>query len=591
MLPSNTVYSSTSSSQVYDPVAKSYSSKPSSNTFSYPRIITIVGLVLLLVVGFFFLLGPKSSSSTATIHPVSDKDRVRYTRFLEDDNQQQYEKLSFADKVLGSRFPFVRTQAPGSTIISTSSSTTSDDARDQDSDDLKQKREEIKKAMIHAYGSYEKSGMGHDEIWTHTGGIKDWTPNGMALTLIDSLDTLYIMDLQDYFNRAVDYMKTKLRPFNEVNVGTSVFETTIRVLGGCLSAYELSGDPILLQKAIEIADVLMYAFDSPTGVPYATLNFATKQKSNQGWTPSQSAVLAEFATLQIEFRRLSAITKEDKYDRAVTKVMDVLERNKREDGLFPVFFDLNRGAFVTDHVSMGALGDSAYEYFLKQWLLTSKTEKRYLDLYRNSVNNGILARMIHKTDPKKLTFVSELRGSSPIMKMDHLACFVGGMLGLGVLHGACQDEKECDAHLTAAKGITELCYEAYHKTATGLGPETMQFTPGQDITPGVASYILRPETMESIFYMYRITGDEKYRNWGWEIFQAIEKHCKANYGYSGVMNVNNPNKQGNQDNVMQSFFLAETLKYIYLLFTPKNVIDLQEYVFNTEAHPLKIYKP
>ena len=99
----------------------------------------------------------------------------------------------------------------------------------------------------------------------------------------------------------------------------------------------------------------------------------------------------------------------------------------------------------------------------------------------------------------------------------------------------------------------------------------------------------RPETVESLFYMYRLTKDERYREWGWEIFQAFEKYTKVEGG--GYACLKSVYTAGNFRDRMESFFLTETLKYLYLLFgDDDNVLSLREWVFNTEAHPLPIWK-
>ena len=143
--------------------------------------------------------------------------------------------------------------------------------------------------------------------------------------------------------------------------------------------------------------------------------------------------------------------------------------------------------------------------------------------------------------------------------------------------------------LELGRQLTRTCYEFWHRQPTGIAPELVNFVAGADFkTPGNAKhYLLRPETVESLFVLYRTTGDPIYQDWGWEIWQSIEKHCRGPNGYHGLRDVTNANNPGD-DNTQQSFFLAETLKYLYLLFSPTDLIPLDKYVFNTEAHPLGI---
>lgn len=168
--------------------------------------------------------------------------------------------------------------------------------------------------------------------------------------------------------------------------------------------------------------------------------------------------------------------------------------------------------------------------------------------------------------------------------MDHLLCFVPGLLALGTL-AETQDTKKNERHLGIAKQLMETCYQMYHRQPTGLSPDIVSF-PGMNVYDG--KYRLRPETVESLFYLYRVTKDQKYRDYGWEIFQAIERHARTEHGYGAVLNVEE--LPARTENKMESFFLAETLKYHYLLQGPDDLIPLDEYVFNTEAHPLRIRK-
>jgi mannosyl-oligosaccharide alpha-1,2-mannosidase len=172
--------------------------------------------------------------------------------------------------------------------------------------------------------------------------------------------------------------------------------------------------------------------------------------------------------------------------------------------------------------------------------------------------------------------------------MGHLACFSGGLFALtamsnpeGVSEQEVRDLKEL------AADITHTCHESYVKSPTKLGPEAFGFE-GQDEPYMIDRYyILRPEVVESYFYLWRMTKEQKYRDWAWEMVEALEKHCRTENGYSGLRDVGS---DGNKDDVQQSFFFAETLKYLFLIFSDDDLLPLDKYVFNTEAHPFLIKK-
>jgi hypothetical protein len=193
-------------------------------------------------------------------------------------------------------------------------------------------------------------------------------------------------------------------------------------------------------------------------------------------------------------------------------------------------------------------------------------------------------------------------------QMDHLVCFVPGMLILGRIfletsypQGSDKSNVKRLQHIELAKRLMETCYETYKRQPSGLGPEITRFDDkARDFKIRASHYILRPgmkykfqnsnwvETVESLFLLYRFTNDATYKQWGWEIFKALMKHCKTEAGFSGIKDVRLAEPE--KDDAMQSFFLSETLKYLYLLFSPRTVVPLDKYVFTTEGHPLPIWK-
>jgi mannosyl-oligosaccharide alpha-1,2-mannosidase len=440
-----------------------------------------------------------------------------------------------------------------------------------------ERREKVKDAMVHAWSSYEKYAWGQDELQPESkNGVDSF--GGLGATLVDSLDTLYIMGLDEQFQRAREWVANTL-DFNK-NYDASVFETTIRVVGGLLSAYDLSGDKMFLEKAKDIADRLLPAWSSPSGIPYNFINLAHGNAHNPGWTGGDS-ILADSGTEQLEFIALSQRTGDPKYQLKVENVIRELNKTFPADGLLPIYINPDRGTSSYSTITFGAMGDSFYEYLLKVWIQGNKTDavKEYRDMWEISMKG--LESLVRRTTPSSFTYLCEKTGSSLNDKMDELACFAPGMLALGSSGYGPEESKK---FLTLAEELAWTCYNFYQSTPTKLAGENYFFRAGQDMSVGTSWNILRPETVESLFYLWRLTGNKTYQEWGWNIFQAFEKNSRTESGYVGLKDVNS----GIKDNKMQSFFLAETLKYLYLLFSPPSVIPLDEWVFNTEAHPLKI---
>ena len=152
--------------------------------------------------------------------------------------------------------------------------------------------------------------------------------------------------------------------------------------------------------------------------------------------------------------------------------------------------------------------------------------------------------------------------------------------------GATTTDKDNAEDLEIGAKITEACRSTYNSTKSGVGPESFTFNEQGETHPAVNFYVLRPETVESYFYLWRVTKEQKFRDWAWEAFLALNTSCRGEFGFYGLNDVNNPS---NPRDPQESFFMSETLKYLYLSFTSDDVISLDEWVFNTEAHPIHVY--
>ncbi|KAK8874722.1 glycoside hydrolase [Apiospora arundinis] len=457
------------------------------------------------------------------------------------------------------------------------------------------------------------------------------SPKGLGWIIIDSLDTMMLMNLTEPLAEARKWLHRELTWDQDQDVNT--FETTIRMMGGLLSAHYLSTqlpdisskrDSVYLAKAIDLADRLLAGFESQSGIPYASVNLG-KKVGIQSHADGGASSTAEAATVQLEMKYLSHLTGNDVYWRRAEKVIEVLDAQKMEGGLLPIFVHAEYGVFTTREIRLGSRGDSYYEYLPKQYLQTG--ESIYLDMW-NEALEGMKSHLITETKHSKLKFVAELPlgvGDTLSPKMDHLVCFLPGTIALAATQGRTLAEarkslewtEQHEEDMNLAAELMKTCWGMYAVTETGLAPEIAWFEAADDdlkpdlgsrrwrrtsnslrnwkkdfiIKPLDAHNLQRPETVESLFMMYRITGDNMYREWGWKIFQAFQKHTKTTFGdgYTSLEDVRTvPPKT--RDN-MESFWLAETLKYLHLLFSSEDYMPLTEVVFNTEAHPLPRFTP
>ncbi|XP_039497573.1 mannosyl-oligosaccharide alpha-1,2-mannosidase IA isoform X1 [Drosophila santomea] len=449
-----------------------------------------------------------------------------------------------------------------------------------------ERRAHVKQMMEHAWHNYKLYAWGKNELRPlsqrpHSASI--FGSYDLGATIVDGLDTLYIMGLEKEYREGRDWIERKFS-LDNISAELSVFETNIRFVGGMLTLYAFTGDPLYKEKAQHVADKLLPAFQTPTGIPYALVNTKTGVAKNYGWASGGSSILSEFGTLHLEFAYLSDITGNPLYRERVQTIRQVLKEIEKPKGLYPNFLNPKTGKWGQLHMSLGALGDSYYEYLLKAWLQSGQTDEEAREMYDEAML-AILDKMV-RTSPGGLTYVSDLKFDRLEHKMDHLACFSGGLFALGA---ATRQNDYTDKYMEVGKGITNTCHESYIRAPTQLGPEAFRFSEAVEaraLRSQEKYYILRPETFESYFVLWRLTHDQKYRDWGWEAVLALEKHCRTAHGYCGLRNVYQQEPQ--KDDVQQSFFLAETLKYLYLLFSDDSVLPLDEWVFNTEAHPLPI---
>lgn len=457
-------------------------------------------------------------------------------------------------------------------------------------------QKEVISAMKHSWDAYRTYAWGADHLKPISKTSQNWFHTG--LTIIDSMDTLLLMgpDMRYAYDQALEWLQHDLT--FDIHRDVNCFETTIRVLGGLLSSFHLTKSPDILHKAVDLADRLIHCFDSGSSVPFSDVNLRTKTPASPAWSPESS--LSEVSSMQLEFRDVSRLTGDARYEKksfATSQHLHDLVR-KRSDPLLPMYINPNTGDLSSSAtVTLGARGDSYYEYLLKQFLQTDIQWLRddYVDAM-NAVSERLMKRT---TGPQKLIFVSELmRGQQVNPKMDHLTCFLPGTLILGYYDQLKVHEKDGDkrfaSHLSLAEDLARTCYTTYNMTETGLAPEITYFSTSDEskeqeayIKSADRHNLLRPEYVESLFYLYHITGKEVYREQGRRILNSFNKYCKVQEGgFTSIDDVTHADHVKPRD-MMESFWTAETLKYLFLLFSDdKQLLNkiLHHYVLNTEAH-------
>ena len=413
----------------------------------------------------------------------------------------------------------------------------------------------VKEAFLHAWRGYERHAWGHDQLLPLSGGYRDWHAASLVMTPLDAFDTMVLMGLDSEAARAKALVLDSLSFDRDFPV--QVFEITIRMLGGLISAYQLDGDPGFLALARDLGDRLLPAFRSATGMPYRFVNLRTGAVSGPVSNP------AEIGTQMVELGALSRLTGDPRYYEAAKAAVVALFQRRSRIGLVGSTINVETGRWENrdSHVTGGI--DSYYEYLLKSWLLfQDSTFKRMWDSSVVALN-----RYLPDERPGGWWYghVDMDSGERTATLFGALDAFLPAVLA-----------KSGDT--ARAARLMESVYRMW--TTFGVEPEQLDYATMRVVDP---EYVLRPEAIESAYYLYRLTGERRYRDMGRVMVDSILHYTRTGAGFAALRSVVTRERSDR----MESFFLAETLKYAYLLFAPPQTLDFDSVVFNTEAHPVR----
>jgi mannosyl-oligosaccharide alpha-1,2-mannosidase len=423
--------------------------------------------------------------------------------------------------------------------------------------------EEVRDEMRWAWRNYREHAWGKDQIKPISGGIESFPlkTRHLGLTIVEALDTLWAMGLDEEFAEGVEWIRRNL-DFN-VDGEVSVFETSIRLVGGLLSAWHASGDAMLLARARELADRLLPSFQaSPIGIPHRFVNLKTGALRGRETNP------AETGTFLPEFGTLSRATGDDRYRAAAKRALVSMYERRSKIGLLADSIDCMTGQWLSRRATIGPPSDSYYEYLWDGWDLLG--DRDCLRMYR------VLTAAILKHQPARvrghlwIPDVDFETGKRINWEQDELGSFYGGLLAQG---GA------------AATGAEHTRRWAALQQKYGVLPEEIDVESGRILS---ATNSLRPELADAAFNHWLLDGREEWRLIIRDHYLAMKRWNRGRYGYASLADVTaNPKIQSDH---CPAYWWSEQMKYYYLAFANSPRVDYRRLYLTTEGNVLRGFR-
>ncbi|MBA3896757.1 MAG: glycoside hydrolase family 47 protein [Sphingomonadaceae bacterium] len=428
--------------------------------------------------------------------------------------------------------------------------------------DWKALGEDVKAEMSWAWRHYRERAWGRDEIKPISGGFSSFPLKTahLGLTVIEAMDTLWVMGLNAEFAEALDWVKASLD--FDVDGEVSVFETSIRLLGGLLSAHHACGDPALLTKARDLADRLLPAFATATGIPCRYVNLRTGAVRDPKTNP------AETGTYLPEWGTLAKLTGDRRYYDVPKKAQTAMFDRRSKLGLLADSIDATTGQWLSRRATIGPPSDSYYEYLWDGWQLFGDADcKRMYDLLTAAI-------LRHQRDvfDGRLWFadVDFETGAKINREQDELASFYGGLLAQG---GA------------AAQGAAYTRSWTWLQDRFGVLPEGYDYE-ADAVTSKTNS--LRPELADAAFNHWLLDRDERWRHVARTHFLNMKASNRAAYGYADLADMTATPKL--QKDHCPGYWWSEQMKYYYLIFADAPRFDYRRNYLSTEGNVLLGFK-
>jgi mannosyl-oligosaccharide alpha-1,2-mannosidase len=420
--------------------------------------------------------------------------------------------------------------------------------------------EDVRSEMLWAWRHYRELAWGKDQIKPLSGGSESFPLKNhhLGLTLIEALDTLWIMGLDTEFRDGVDWITANLD--FDVDGDVSVFETSIRLVGGLLSAYHACGEPVLLAKARDLADRLLPSFNaSPIGIPHRYINLKTGALRGQETNP------AETGTFIPEFGFLSRATGDGRYGGAAKRALVAMFERRSKIGLLADRIDCMTGEWRSRRATIGPPSDSYYEYLWDGWDLLG--DRDCLRMYR-ACTAAILKHQVRRRK-NGLWFANvDFESGQPLdSEQDELGSFYGGLLAQGG---------------NPAVGRAHTRTWAKVQARYGVLPESID---SRDLKALSKTNDLRPELADAAFNHWLLDGREEWREIVRDHYLAMKRWNRARYGYADLADVTASPKA--QNDHCPGYWWSEQMKYYYLIFADAPRVDYRRLYLSTEGNVLR----
>lgn len=416
--------------------------------------------------------------------------------------------------------------------------------------------QDVKAEMAWAWDNYRQRAWGKDEVKPVTGGFSSFPlkRGHLGLTIVEALDTLWVMGLDAQFSDGIAWVKERLD--FAVDGEVSVFETSIRLLGGLLSAHHASGDPVLLTKAKDLADRLLPAFSTPTGMPLRFVNLKTGAARDPRSSP------AEVATYLPEWGTLSRLTGDPRYADAARRAVTALFERRSPLNLFATSIDVNTGQWRSNRATIGPLADSFYEYLWDSWQLLGDAASRRM--YETATAAILKHQQVWQDGALWFADVDFRTGKVLSSEQHALAAFFGGLLAQG---GAM---REGAAYTQSWVAVLEQF---------GVLPEAYDFRTRRATKK--ANWLV-PELADAAFNLWLVDGQDRWRQILRTHYQEMKRWQKARYGYTQLSNV----ETKRQADRCPGYWWSEQMKYYYIAFADTPRFDYKRNYLSTEGNVL-----